>query len=124
MTTEPTHGDEVSGAKKAQEMTARQGLIYAALVGWCGDDPSDWQSPVDRESLVAWGRSHCGNPEPEIEIALDKLIAEGLFKEAQILFEYYPDADEEGPGLDCTYDSAFLSEIPDGEQHREFWDSL
>lgn len=73
-------------------------------------------------ALVAWGQSHCGCPEPEIELALDKLIADGLFK--AVLLDDYPDADETGPGLDCTYDSAFLCEIPDGEQHREFWDSL
>ena len=74
--------------------------------------------------MIAWAKSHCKRPEQEIEIALDKLIIDGLFSEVQILFNDYPDADEEGPGLDCTYDSAFLSEIPDGEQHREFWDSL
>lgn len=51
MASESGFSDGDPGDCRPGKMTPRQGLIYAALVGWRGDDASDWLAPVDRETL-------------------------------------------------------------------------
>jgi len=95
-------------------VTPRQALIYAALVGWNGDEPSPWISPISIEDIFAWANSHLHGTVDSLIPAFEKLEAEGLFFEIHKgLFDpscYF-----------CSYRTDFLKEIPDGEDYTDCW---
>lgn len=106
-------------------ITPRQAMILAALVGWAGDRPCSWQSPVDGDDLLTWGLSHyvgykkalLGERKEDLVPALRALEIEGLFFQVQHrLFQ--------NPVYYCSYDIGFLNEIFDGAKHVSFWAHL
>ncbi|MCB1232276.1 MAG: hypothetical protein KDN19_18655 [Verrucomicrobiae bacterium] len=99
-------------------LTPRQAVIYGALVGWRdGDEPSPWMSPMIRPTLVDIAESHYQGPRYHLGVAFDAMVLEGLF------VEVWPGFFEE-PCFQCTFDPEFLAEIPDGEDHFEYWSAL
>lgn len=97
----------MTGKERDIVLTARQALIAAAVTGWCGDGFCSWSSPVERETLLAWGGSYQhGLSASALEQALDELACEGLFY--KILYPIF-----EQPCYYCSYDSMFLEELPD-----------
>lgn len=106
------------GAERSRSgLNPRQALIMAALVGWCGDKPCSWQSPVDRSTLLAWAESHYQGPAADLEIALDALVLQGLF------FDIHP-AVFASTCYYCSFDSEFLAEVPHEAEDANFWSSL
>ena len=85
-------------------VTHRQALIYAALVGWHGDEPCPWICPISIEDILAWAKSHFHGTMDSLIPAFKELEVEGLFFEIHKgLFDpacYF-----------CSYKTDFLKEI-------------
>jgi hypothetical protein len=98
-------------------VTPRQALIYAALVGWHGDEPCPWISPISIEDILAWAKSHFHGTIDSLIPSFKELEVEGLFFEIHKgLFDpacYF-----------CSYKTDFLIEIPDGEDYTDYWDGF
>ena len=103
------------GSKRG--VNPRQALISAALTGWYGDEPNSWGAPATRTTLLAWADDHYQGPRERLGVALEALLAEGLF------FEVHPGVFAE-PCYFCSYDPEFLAELPGGEEHKAMWEGF
>jgi len=95
--------------KNLQSLSARQAFICAALTGWKSDAPSSWYSPTDTDTIIAWAESY--NPrasDDEMCHTFDDLVNEGLFHRV-----LYPAGVFRKPYYFCSFNSLFLTELPD-----------
>ena len=104
-------------AHSGRGLTPRQAIIYAAAVGWYGDDPCSWQSPVAETDLLAWANSHYQGPHAHLSLALEATFAEGLF------VAVHPGVFSE-TCYSCTFDVGFLDELHDAAEIRVLWEGL
>ena len=98
-------------------VTPRQALIYAALVGWKGDEPSPWFCPVAIDDILAWAKSHFQGTKESLITAFKELETEGLF------FEIHKGVFDP-PCYFCSYKTHFLNEISDGKANIDYWDGV
>lgn len=98
-------------------ISPRQALIFAAACGWSGDEESSWQSPVERDTLLAWAESHYKGPMADLEIALDALVLQGLF------FDVHPCVFTKTCYY-CSFETEFLDKIPGTEGYRDLWEYI
>ena len=99
---------QASSSNGSSHLTPRQALICAAVTGWEGDAPSSWHWPMAPADLADWGRSYL--PElsgSEAESHFQLLVEHGLFMRT-----CYPTFKRSY--FACSYDSAFLRELPEG----------
>lgn len=102
---------------QSEQITPRQALIYAALTGWKGDEPNPWFCPVAINDLLAWAGSHRPDSVGSLPQAFEELVREGLFFEIHRgLFD--------PPCYYCSFQSRFLEELPDGQEHVDYWEGL
>ena len=98
-------------------VTPRQALIYAALVGWKGDEPSPWFCPVAIDDILAWAKSHFQGTKESLITAFKELETEGLF------FEIHKGVFDP-PCYFCSYKTHFLNEISDGKANIDYWSGV
>lgn len=85
-------------------MTARHGLIRAAVCGLAGDSPSPMYCPATEDTIISWAQSHTGRNAGDFHPEFKKLVTERLFLEVQRgVFD--------PPVYCCSYDAKFLKLI-------------
>jgi hypothetical protein len=104
----------IGPSASGRNLTPRQAVIWAALVGWYGDELTSWHSPITEDTLLAWAESHYMGPQKHLQVAFLGLLAQGLF------FEIHPGVFAE-PCYFCSYEEEFLNETPDARPHARSW---
>ena len=95
------------GCYNSDEMLSpRQALVCAAVAGWRSDEASDWSSPNREDDILAWASSYGVPEDAELTQAFATLVKEGLFR--RVLYSIFAQ-----PVYHCSYDGAFLDELPE-----------